>query len=202
MTVVIGLTGGIASGKSVVSQMLAERGALIIDADKVGHEAYRRGGGCYKVVVEAFGQDVVGADGEIDRKALGAKVFGDPAQRTRLEGIVWPWMRETMDKRLAQIRAEGTPVVVLEAAVLIEAGWVPITDQVWVVTVTPEIARQRVMERNGLTSEQASARIDAQLTNAERAKHAQVTIDNSGTLDELKQRVLGEWEKLTGAAGR
>jgi dephospho-CoA kinase len=202
VTVVIGLTGGIASGKSVVSQMLAERGALIVDADKVGHEAYRRGGGCYEAVVEAFGQDVVGADGEIDRKALGAKVFGDPAQRKRLEGIVWPWMRETMDKRLAQIRAEGMPVVVLEAAVLIEAGWVPITDQVWVVTVAPEIARQRVMERNGLTSEQASARIDAQLTNAERAKHAQVTIDNSGTLDELKQRVLGEWEKLTGAAGR
>ena len=200
MTVVIGLTGGIASGKSVVSQMLAERGVLIIDADKVGHEAYRRGSGCYEAVVEAFGQDVVGADGEIDRKALGAKVFGDPAQRKRLEGIVWPWMRETMDKRLAQIRAEGKPVVVLEAAVLIEAGWVPITDQVWVVTVAPEIARQRVMERNGLTSEQASARIDAQLTNAERAKHAQVTIDNSGTLDELKQRVLGEWEKLTGAA--
>lgn len=202
MTVVIGLTGGIASGKSVVSQMLAERGALIIDADKVGHEAYQRGSGCYEAVVEAFGQDVVGADGEIDRKVLGAKVFGDPAQRKRLEGIVWPWMRETMDKRLAQIRAEGAPVVVLEAAVLIEAGWVPITDQVWVVTVAPEIARQRVMERNGLTSEQASARIDAQLTNAERAKHAQVTIDNSGTLDELKQRVLGEWEKLTGAAGR
>jgi len=200
VTVVIGLTGGIASGKSVVSQMLAERGVLIIDADKVGHEAYRRGSGCYEAVVDAFGPEVVGADGEIDRKALGAKVFGDPAQRKRLEGIVWPWMRETMDKRLAQIRAEGKPVVVLEAAVLIEAGWVPITDQVWVVTVAPEIARQRVMERNGLTSEQASARIDAQLTNAERAKHAQVTIDNSGTLDELKQRVLGEWEKLTGAA--
>ncbi len=92
--------------------------------------------------------------------------------------------------------------MVLEAAVLIEAGWIPITDQVWVVTVAPEIARKRVMERNGLTAEQAGARIDAQLTNAERAKHAQVTIDNSGTLDELKQRVLSEWEKLTGAAAR
>ncbi len=199
MTVVIGLTGGIASGKSVVSQMLADRGALVIDADKVGHEAYRRGSGCYDAVVEAFGNDVVGADGEIDRKALGGKVFGDPALRKRLEGIVWPWMRETMDKRLAQIRTEGTPVVVLEAAVLIEADWTPITDQVWVVTVAPEIARQRVMERNGLTAEQADARINAQLTNAERAKHAQVIIDNSGTLDELKRRVNAEWEQLTAA---
>ena len=79
--------------------MLAERGALVIDADKVGHEAYQRGSGCYEAVVEAFGQDVVGADGEIDRKALGGKVFGDPAQRKRLEGIVWPWMRETMEQR-------------------------------------------------------------------------------------------------------
>ena len=196
MTVVIGLTGGIASGKSVVSQMLAERGALVIDADKVGHEAYRRGSGCYDAVVEAFGKDVVGADGEIDRKALGAKVFAEPALRNRLEGIVWPWMREAMDGRLGKIRAEGTPVVVLEAAVLIEADWTPITDQVWVVTVAPEIARQRVMERNGLTAEQADARINAQLTNAERTKHAQVIIDNSGTLDELKQRVNAEWEKL------
>lgn len=197
MTVVVGLTGGIASGKSVVSRMLAERGALVIDADKVGHEAYQRGSGCYDAVVEAFGPDVVGADGEIDRKALGGKVFADPSLRKRLEGIVWPWMRDTMDKRLAQIRSDGTPVVVLEAAVLIEADWTPITDQVWVVTVAREIARQRVIERNGLTAEQADARINAQLTNDERAKHAQVIIDNSGTLDELKQRVTAEWEKLT-----
>jgi dephospho-CoA kinase len=195
--VVVGLTGGIASGKSVVSRMLAERGALVIDADKVGHEAYQRGSGCYDAVVEAFGPDVVGADGEIDRKALGGKVFADPSLRKRLEGIVWPWMRDTMDKRLAQIRSDGTPVVVLEAAVLIEADWTPITDQVWVVTVAREIARQRVIERNGLTAEQADARINAQLTNDERAKHAQVIIDNSGTLDELKQRVTAEWEKLT-----
>jgi dephospho-CoA kinase len=195
--VVVGLTGGIASGKSVVSRMLAERGALVIDADKVGHEAYQRGSGCYDAVVEAFGPDVVGADGEIDRKALGGKVFAEPSLRKRLEGIVWPWMRDTMEKRLAQIRSDGTPVVVLEAAVLIEADWTPITDQVWVVTVAREIARARVMERNGLTAEQADARINAQLTNDERSKHAQVIIDNSGTLDELKQRVTAEWEKLT-----
>jgi dephospho-CoA kinase len=198
--VVIGLTGGIASGKSVVSQVLGEFGALVIDADKVGHEAYKRGRGCYDAVVEAFGPDVVGADGEIDRKALGGKVFAEPSLRKRLEGIVWPWMRDTMDERLAQIRAEGTPVVVLEAAVLIEADWTPITNQVWVVTVAPDIARKRVMERNGLTAEQADARINAQLTNEERAKHAQVTIDNSGTLDELKARVQAEWQKLAAVA--
>lgn len=196
MTIVIGLTGGIASGKSVVSQMLAEHGALVIDADKVGHEAYAPGSGCYAAVVEAFGKDVVGPDGEIDRKALGGKVFGDPAQRKRLEGIVWPWMRETMDKRLTAIRAEGTPVVVLEAAVLIEADWAPITDQVWVVTVSQDVARQRIIERNGLSAEQADARINAQLSNDERVKHAKVVIDNSGTLDELRERVDAAWAGL------
>ena len=200
MTVVIGLTGGIASGKSVVSQMLADRGALIIDADKVGHEAYRRGSGCYDRVAAAFGPDVVGADGEIDRKALGAKVFGSPEQRKKLEGIVWPWMRETMETRLAEIRAQGTPVVVLEAAVLIEADWVPITDRVWVVTVMPEIARARIIERNGLTPEQADARIAAQLTNAERVARAQVVIENDGTLDELREQVRAAWEALGVAA--
>lgn len=196
MTTIIGLTGGIASGKSVVSQMLAERGALVIDADKVGHEAYARGSGCYDAVVEAFGPDVVGADGEIDRKALGGKVFGDPAQRKRLEGIVWPWMRQTMEGRLGQLRADGVPVVVLEAAVLIEADWLPLVDQVWVVVVEPAVARERIIKRNGLSAEQADARIAAQLSNRERVAKADVVIENNGTLDDLRQRVADAWETL------
>jgi dephospho-CoA kinase len=202
VTTVIGLTGGIASGKSVVSRMLAERGALIIDADKVGHEAYAPGSDCYTAVVDAFGRDIVAPDGEIDRKALGAKVFGDPAQRKRLEGIVWPWMRATMDGRLQRLRDERIPVVVLEAAVLIEADWIPIVDQVWLVTVSPALARERIMSRNGLSAEQADQRIAAQLTNEERAKHAHVLIDNSGSLEELEQRVAAEWDRLTAATGR
>jgi len=193
---VIGLTGGIASGKSVVSQMLAEHGALVIDADKVGHEAYAPGSGCYETVVEAFGRDIIAADGSIDRKALGGKVFGDPSQRKRLEGIVWPWMRTTMERRLADLRAESVPVVVLEAAVLIEADWIPIVDQVWAVVVPPEVARERIMSRNGLTAEQADARIGAQLTNAERERYAQVVIDNSGSMEELRRRVDAEWGRL------
>ncbi|HYM14055.1 MAG TPA: dephospho-CoA kinase [Dehalococcoidia bacterium] len=200
MTVIIGLTGGIASGKSVVGQMLAELGALVIDADKVGHEAYARGTGCYDAVVAAFGAEVVGPDGEIDRKALGGKVFGDPAQRRRLESIVWPWMRETMDARLRQLRADGVPVVVLEAAVLIEADWIPLVDQVWLVEVSPEVARERLMARNGLTAEQAAARISAQLSNGERERHAQVIIENGGRLDALRQRVTTAWERLAATA--
>jgi dephospho-CoA kinase len=180
--------------------MLAEHGALVIDADKVGHEAYAPGSDCYRDVVEAFGQDIVAADGTIDRKALGAKVFGDAAERKRLEGIVWPWMRATMDGRLAALRAEGVPVVVLEAAVLIEADWTPIVDEVWLVAVESAIARERIVQRNGLTPEQADQRIGAQLSNDERAKHAQVIIENNGTLEELRRRVDEAWRERTGAA--
>jgi dephospho-CoA kinase len=149
--------------------------------------------------VQAFGNDVVAEDGEIDRKALGAKVFGDPVQRRRLEGIVWPWMRGEMEKRLAALRAQGERVVVLEAAVLIEADWTPIVDQVWLVTVPRELARERIVSRNGLTPEQADARIDAQLTNEERARHASVIIENSGTLEDLERRVGEEWDRLVAA---
>ena len=201
MTVVIGLTGGIASGKSVVSKMLAERGAHVIDADKVGHEAYAPGGECHRAVVQSFGDDIVGAGGEIDRKALGAKVFGDPSQRKRLESIVWPWMRGEMEKRLAALSDQGVRVVVLEAAVLIEAVWLPIVDRVWLVTVPRDVARARMMSRNGLTAEQADARIDAQLTNEERARHADVIVENDGTLDQLERRVGEEWDRLVAATG-
>ena len=202
MTTIIGLTGGIASGKSAVSAMLATRGALVIDADKVGHEAYAPGSGCYNAVIDAFGRDIVAEDGSIDRKALGGKVFGEPAQRRRLEGIVWPWMRETMQGRFAKLREAGEPIVVLEAAVLIEADWTPLVDQVWVVAVSPDVARSRLMARNGLTAEQADQRIAAQLTNAERVAHADLTIENNGTLEDLERRVDEAWRGLTATAGR
>ena len=203
MTVVIGLTGGIASGKSAVSAMLAERGAVVIDADKVGHEAYAPGSGCHAAVVATFGEDIVGESGEIDRKKLGAKVFGDPAQRKRLEGIVWPWMRETMEERLKQLRGqEGVEAVVLEAAVLIEAGWQPLVDRIWVVTVYPDVARDRIVARNGLSAEQAEQRIAAQLTDEDRARWADKMIENSGTLEDLRARVDAAWETMAGMAPR
>ncbi|MBF6599171.1 MAG: dephospho-CoA kinase [Dehalococcoidia bacterium] len=196
VTRVIGLTGGIASGKSVVRERLEARGAFVMDADKLGHEAYTPGTDCFREVVAAFGEDTVSAEGEIDRKALGAKVFDDPVQRRRLEGIVWPWMRRTMEQRLAGLRADGVPVVVLEAAVLVEADWVPLVDEVWVVTAPPALARERLIARNGLTPEQAEARIAAQLTNEQRAARAEVIIENSGTLAELERRVDEEWRRI------
>lgn len=193
---VVGLTGGIASGKSLVSEQLAERGAVVIDADRVGHEAYRRGAEAYQPLVEAFGAGIVGADGEIDRKALGAAVFADPEARERLQDIVWPVMRRMMDEKLQTLGNTGVPIVVLEAAVLIEADWLPLVDEVWLVTTPRETAIARIAERNGLNAEQAEARLVAQLTNEERRKHADVVIANDGTVEELRRRVDQAWSEL------
>jgi dephospho-CoA kinase len=193
---VIGLTGGIASGKSLVSEQLAKRGAVVIDADKLGHEAYRAGTETFRAVVNAFGDDIVDADGEIDRKTLGAKVFGDPEARRRLESIVWPAMRAMMEERLAKLGDEGTEVAVIEAAVLVEAGWQSLVDEVWVVTVSPELARARLFERNGMSPEQAESRLRAQLTNEQRSAHADVLIENDGSLEELGRAVDEAWAKL------
>jgi len=197
---VIGLTGGIASGKSLVSQQLATLGATIIDADKLGHESYQQGTDTYRAIIEAFGQDVVGPGGEIDRRALGGKVFGDTSgeSRKRLEAIVWPAIRLLAKERIEGLRAQGVSVVVLEAAVLIEADWLDIVDEVWLAIVDPAIARQRVVERNGLTAEQADERIAAQLTNDERRPYASVTIENNGSLDDLRAAVSDTWS--TGVA--
>jgi phosphopantetheine adenylyltransferase/dephospho-CoA kinase len=196
MTFAIGLTGGIASGKSLVSSLLAERGAVVIDADRLGHEAYRAGTDCFDRVVAEFGRDVVGTDGEIDRKALGGKVFGDAEARKRLEGIVWPALRELARQRIEEERSKGADVVVLEAAVLIEAGWQDLVDEVWVAEAERETAIRRLAGRNGLSREQAEARLDAQLTNEERRRGAAVVIENNGTVEELRARVDASWSDL------
>jgi dephospho-CoA kinase len=193
---VIGLSGGLASGTSLVSQRLAERGAVVIDADKLGHESYRRGTETYQALVKAFGRDVVGPDGEIDRRALGAQVFGDEEARQRLQAIVWPAIRRLAVERIEAQRGQGVPVVVLEAAVLIEADWLDLVDEVWLVITSPETARRRMMERNGLSQGQADARISAQLTNEQRRPRAQLVIENDGTLDELVKAVDEAWARL------
>lgn len=193
---VIGLTGGIAAGKSTISQALQELGAVIIDADKVGHEAYQPGTDTYDALVNHFGRTIVAENGEIDRRKLGALVFANPAKRIELQDIVWPRMKEMMRARLARLREEGARVVVIEAAVLIEASWTDIVDEVWVVQVPEEVALARLMARNGLSAEDGRARIRAQLTNAQRAAYAQVVIDNSGSVDEARARVGAEWAQL------
>ena len=197
---VIGLTGGIASGKSTVARLLAERGAVVVDADKLGHRAYQRDRPAFAQVVAAFGPDVVGADGEIDRRALGAKVFGDANAMRRLTDIVWPAILALAKDAIAAARRAGAAVAVLEAAVLLEAGWQSEVDEVWAVAVPPQVAVRRATARDGVDAEAVRARIAAQLSNEERAAKADVVIENSGSPKALAERLRRQWRRLREAA--
>lgn len=199
---VIGLTGGIASGKSTAAAWLKDFGAFVIDADRLGHRVYEPGTPGFEGVVNEFGHDIVAADGTINRQLLGGKVFGRPDQMKRLTDIVWPEIRRLAREEVTeQKRRDRKGHIVLEAAVLVEANWFDLVDEVWVVTVEPDVARARLMARNGLTEAQAQSRIDSQLTNKERSLHAYAKIDNSGTLDDFRQKVEREWKKLLKRTG-
>lgn len=194
---VIGLTGGIASGKSTVAGMLEGFGAQIIDADRLGHRVYEPGTTGFQKVVNAFGHDLVSKDGTIDRRLLGGKVFGAPDQMNRLTDIVWPEIRKLAAAEIADLKKKHRDsVIVLEAAVLLEAGWEDLVDEIWVVTVKIATAAERLIARNGLNEEQAMARISSQMSTKERLEHADVKIDNSESLDDLKRRVVRQWKQL------
>ena len=193
---VIGLTGGIGSGKSTVAAMLAELGADVIDTDKVGHDAYRPGTDGFRQVTEAFGPDIVAADGTIDRRALAAKVFSDPEALRRLNAIVHPLIGLAVRDWLT--RAQQAPVrtpIVVEAPVLMEAGW-RFFDEVWVVIVAPETAVARVTASRDMTADEVRRRIDAQLSNEARVKLADRVFENDGTLEELRGQVEAAWRTL------
>lgn len=194
--VVIGLTGGIASGKSTAAEYLTAWGAVVIDADKLGHRAYSPDSPFFEHVVNEFGHDIVADDGSINRMILGGKVFGDPEQMKRLTDILWPEIRRLAKEEIAECKQRGVDVIVLEAAVLVEAEWTDLVDEVWVLSVKPPIARDRIMKRNGLSEEAAQSRIDSQITNKEREAHADVKIGNSGELDAFEKRTRAQWNKL------
>ena len=193
----IGLTGGIGSGKSTVSQILAGLGAWVIDADKVGHEIYLPGKAAWQQVTAAFGPDILAADQTIDRKKLGAIVFGSDEARKKLNAIVHPLMCKEIERRIKEKRAEGfTQPIVVEAAVLIEANWLPLVDEVWVVVAGRSAVIERVAAQRGLSAHDTEARIVSQLADAERLKHASVVIPNDGALEDLQKRVSEAWSQL------
>ena len=194
---VIGLTGGIAAGKSTAADVLREFGATVIDADRLGHRSYEPGTPGFQKVVNAFGHDIVGKDGNIDRRVLGGKVFGAPGQLERLNAIVWPEIRALIKDEVKQIRSqEEDPVIVLEAAVLLEAQWQDLCDEVWVVLTPVKTAVARLKERNNLAEDAAMARINAQMTNKERAAAADVKIDNDADEEQLRARVERAWKSF------
>ncbi|MFN8545405.1 MAG: dephospho-CoA kinase [Candidatus Binatia bacterium] len=195
---VIGLTGGIGSGKSTVAAILRDLGAHVIDADQVGHDVYRPGTEGFRKVVEAFGPGVVAADGTIDRRALGAIVFGDTRALARLNGVVHPLIGQEIQRRIvaALDTGDGRPVVI-EAAIMLEAGW-RFFDQIWLVSVAPETAIARVSASRGLTRAQVEARLAVQMSDVERRKLVDVVIENDGAPAELRARVEREWRARFG----
>ncbi|MEO2166871.1 MAG: dephospho-CoA kinase [bacterium] len=192
---VIGLTGGIGAGKSVVAGILHELGAEIIDADKVGHEVYEPDTAGFRAVVEAFGPEIVDTAGRIDRARLGAKVFSQEGELQRLTSIVHPLIRQTVEERIAASRTQpGLRATVLEAAILLDSGWDAVTDEVWVVTAESRQIRDRLASARGLSVEEVDARAAKQMSEADRCARADVLIENHGSLDVLQHGIEGLWQ--------
>jgi dephospho-CoA kinase len=202
---VIGLTGGIASGKSTVAGFLKELGAVVVDADKVGHEAFEPNTQSWREVVDAFGKEVLTPDGQVDRQKLGQIVFSDPEKLTRLNQIVHPRIYTLVKARLEDYRQKGVKVVVLELPLLVEvplsvkAGQPTLSDEldeVWVASAPEAVVLQRLKGKSGLSESEARARIRSQLPSKERLKHADVVIDSDCSLAELRGKVKKLWQSL------
>ena len=194
----VGLTGGVASGKSTVSAMLAELGAVVIDADALAREVVLAGTPGFERVVEEFGQGIVGADGELDRPALGRLVFGDESARRRLEAIVHPLVFERYAELEAQAPADA--LVVHDIPLLAESGRASDFDAVIVVDAPRETQVERMTRDRGWSVEDAESRIGAQATREDRLAIATYVVDNTGSLEDLRARVEEIYRELTGGA--
>lgn len=191
----VGLTGGIASGKSSVSAILVELGAVVIDADKLAREVVAKGTPGLARVVEAFGQEVLTDDGEMDRPRVGAIVFADEDKRRVLEGIIHPLVRE----RSAELEAAAGPgdLVVHDIPLLAESGMAEAFDAVIVVDAPAEVQVERMVRERGMSREEAESRIAAQAAREARLEVATYVIDNTGTLEELRERAEEVYRELT-----
>jgi len=194
----VGLTGGIASGKSTVAGFLSELGAYLVDADRISHELLAPGGRAVEAVVSRFGTDVLAEDGRIDRELLGRLVFADPDARHALEAIVHPAIREEMTRLVEAYRQtdEGSPVAVVDAALLVETGRHRTLDRLIVLRCGREVQIERLTRRGGLTREEAEARLDAQAPLAEKLAVADYVIDTETDLDETRRQTERVWEQI------
>ena len=191
---VIGLTGGIGTGKTYVSSLLKDLGAAIVNADLLGHEVYAPQSEGWQAVVDTFGEQVVAENGEIDRRALGGIVFSDENALLQLNAIMHPRIYALAEQRLNALAERGENMAVLEAALLIEAKWTPLVDEVWV-TVSPEAdIIARLQERNNMDEDTARSRINSQMPQTERVQHADVVLENAGSLEELSAKIQDLWK--------
>ena len=190
---VIGLTGGIGTGKTEVAALLRDLGAEVIDSDRLGHQAYAKGSPGWRRVVAEFGRRVLTPDGQVDRSALGDLVFSDRQALRRLNAIVHPLIRDKVEERLGELERGGAEVAVVEAPLFVEAGWTPIVDEVWVTVAPDDEVVRRVTSRGGLGPEAVEARVGSQMSQQERLEHAHVTIANDGSRERLREKVHALW---------
>ncbi|MBQ2661455.1 MAG: dephospho-CoA kinase [Clostridia bacterium] len=199
----IGLTGLMASGKSTVSSYLAQKGAYIIDADKISRLSTQKGGECYAQIIEAFGEDILLPDGEIDRKALSKLVFSNKERLEKLNSIVHPFVLNKMYELADEYKAnEKDAIIVFDVPLLVETDMHKRMDEVWVVTADYEKIIERAMKRSKLTREQAEARLKNQASDKEKLAVADEVIDNSGSLETLYERLDSLFERVKSDNGR
>jgi dephospho-CoA kinase len=195
----VGLTGGIGSGKSTVARLLERHGAVLIDADALAREAIARGTPGFDRVVDAFGPEVIASDGDLDRARLASLVFSDPERKAVLESIVHPEVARRFGELAEQHRATAR-VVVYVTPLLVELGLAPAFDLVVVVTASPHLRVSRVASERGLSPEDVRRRMATQASDEQRAEVANVLIDNDGTLPELERQVDRLWADLAARA--
>ncbi|CBE69302.1 Dephospho-CoA kinase [Candidatus Methylomirabilis oxygeniifera] len=194
--VVVGLTGGICSGKSTVAALFKNLGAIIIDADQVAHEVVEPDQPLFEAVASTFGREVVDADGRIDRRRLGAIVFADPEARRRLEALLHPAIIEECERRIRQAEVSGTCVCLIDAALLIESGWYVRCDAVILVEANETAQLDRLMRSRGLSRDEAMPRIRSQMPQQEKRQYAHYVIENDGPLAETVRQAQAVWEQL------
>ncbi len=198
---IVGLTGGIASGKSTVAGLLEKLGAFLIDADKLARTVVRPGQPALREIVDWLGAGILLPDGTLDREALARIVFSDRQARARLEGITHPAIRRCVEQAVAEAKDRGISVVVLDIPLLFEVGWTGLIDETWVVYVDRPTQEARLMDRDALTREDALMRINSQMNLTEKARLATTVIDNSEDLANTKRQVEAAWRRTLAAAG-
>jgi len=187
---VIGVTGGIGTGKSTLSSLLASHGAEIIDADKISKGIMKKGKKAYNDVVNAFGSDILGSDGEIDRKKLASIVFRDNSRLQLLNSLTHKYIIQEMLEKLNRIKSTGnTDICVLDVPIPVEHGFLDTADEIWVVTASLETRIKRIMNRDNMTRQEAEQRIAAQMSQEDYIKLADLVLENDGSVHDLEKKV-------------
>ena len=191
----IGLTGGIGVGKGEVASVLRSLGAVVINADLEVHRLYRKGTEGWRRVVSFFGRGILDEAEEVDRQRLGQLVFADPAALEHLNVALHPLAREAVGAQLAKWEQEGQTVAVVEAPLLLEAGWHDLVDEVWVVLAPPHLVVSRLRDQRGLDEPEVQRRVQAQSSAEWKTQRAHVVIENTGTREELRSKVEALWQE-------